>query len=83
MQWIKEYEMGGTYSTPKGNVNAMGFGGKTWKEEIFGRPRRKWKDNSEVNREEVGWQSVDWTDHTQDKDKWRTVSNAVINLGVP
>ena len=75
--------MGGTYSTPKGNVKAEGFGGETWKEETFGRLRRKWEDNSEVESEEGGLQGVDWTYQTQDRDKWRTVLNAVINLGVP
>jgi hypothetical protein len=34
-----------------------------------------------MDREEVGWQVLDWTDQTQDRDKWRTVLNAVINLG--
>jgi hypothetical protein len=53
------------------------------KEEPFGRPRHKWEDNSEVDREEGVWQDVDWTGQTQDRDKWRTVLNAVINLGVP
>jgi len=60
-----------------------GFWWGNLKEELFGRPRRKWEDNSEVDREEVGWQDVDWTVQTQDRDKWRTVLNAVINLGVP
>ena len=48
-----------------------------------------------MNCEEVGWQGLDWTDRTQsqghvdwtdqsqDRDKWRTVLNAVINIGVP
>jgi hypothetical protein len=32
---------------------------------------------------EVGWGSVDWIGLTQDRDKWRALVNAVMNLRVP
>jgi len=33
--------------------------------------------------QEVGYGSMDWIDLTQDRDKWRELVNAVMNLGVP
>jgi hypothetical protein len=32
---------------------------------------------------EVGWDDVDWIVVAQDKDKWRVVLSAVINLRIP
>jgi hypothetical protein len=32
---------------------------------------------------DIGWDGVDWIDMAQDRDKWRTVVNAVLNLRVP
>jgi hypothetical protein len=32
---------------------------------------------------EVGWDGVDWIDVAQERDQWRAVVNAVINLRVP
>jgi hypothetical protein len=36
-----------------------------------------------VDLVEVGWGGVDWIGLAQDKDKWRTLVNAVINHWVP
>jgi len=33
--------------------------------------------------QEVGYGSMDWIDLAQDRDKWRELVNAVMNLGVP
>jgi hypothetical protein len=49
----------------------------------LGRPRRRWKDNIKVDLREVGWGGVDWIDLAQDRDKWRTVVKAAMNLRVP
>ena len=75
--------MAGHIAHPREMWMLRGLGGETWKGEPFVRPRRKWEDNSEVDREEVGWLGMDWTDQSQDMDKWRTVLNAVINIGIP
>jgi hypothetical protein len=31
----------------------------------------------------VGWKGVDWIDMAQDRDRWRALVNAVMNLQVP
>jgi hypothetical protein len=36
-----------------------------------------------VDLYEVGWGGMDWIYQSQDRDKWRAVVNAVMNLLVP
>jgi hypothetical protein len=47
------------------------------------RPGRRWEDNIKVDIKEVVWGGVDWIDLAQDKDRWRALANAVMNLRVP
>jgi hypothetical protein len=49
----------------------------------LGRPRRRWVDNIEMDLLDIGWGGVDWIGLAQDRDKWRALANAVLNLGVP
>jgi hypothetical protein len=49
----------------------------------LGRPRRRWVDNIRMDLQEVECGSVDWIGLAQDRDRWRTVVNAVMNLRVP
>jgi hypothetical protein len=51
----------------------------------LGRPRhtRRWVDNIKMDLLEIGWGSVDWIGLAQDRDKWRALVNAVMNLRVP
>jgi len=49
----------------------------------LGRPRRRWVDNIRVDLEEVGCGYMDWIGLAQDRDRWRTLVSAVMNLGVP
>jgi hypothetical protein len=49
----------------------------------LGRPRRRWVDNIKIDLLEIGWGGVDWIRLAQDRDKWRALVNAVMNLRVP
>jgi hypothetical protein len=49
----------------------------------LGRPRHRWVDNIKTNLAEIGWDGVDWVGLAQDRDKWRALVNAVINVQVP
>jgi hypothetical protein len=48
----------------------------------LGRPRRRWEDNIKMDLQQVGW-GMDWIDMAQDRDRWRAVVSAVMNLRVP
>ena len=48
----------------------------------LGRPRRRWEDNIKMDLKEVGCGGVDWFDLAQDRDRWRDLMNAVMNLRV-
>jgi hypothetical protein len=47
-----------------------------------GRPRHIWEYNIKMDLREVGW-GMDWVDLAQDRNAWRVVVNAVMNLWVP
>ena len=49
----------------------------------LGRPRRRWEDNIKVDLQGVGCERMDWIDLAQDRDRWRALVNAVMNLPVP
>jgi hypothetical protein len=49
----------------------------------LGRPRRRWVDNIRMDLQEVGCGYEDWIGLAQDRDRWRTIVSAVMNLGVP
>jgi hypothetical protein len=49
----------------------------------LGSPRRRWVDNIKMDILEIVWGSVDSIGLAQDRDKWRALVNAVINLRVP
>jgi len=49
----------------------------------LGRPRHKWEDNIKINLQEVGFKYMDWIDLDQDRDRWRALVSAVMNLRVP
>jgi hypothetical protein len=52
-------------------------------ERPLGRPRRRWADNIKIDLREKGWDGMDWIDLAQDRDQWRALMNAVMNLRVP
>ena len=49
----------------------------------LGRPRCRWVDNIRMDLQEVGCGDVDWIGLAQDRDGWRKLVNAVMNLWVP
>jgi hypothetical protein len=59
------------------------FVGKPEGKRPLGRPRRGWVDNIRMDLGEVGWGGVDWIGLAQDRDQWRALMNAVMNLRVP
>jgi hypothetical protein len=48
----------------------------------LGRPRRRWEDGVRMDLKEIGLGGVDWIRLAQDRDRWRAVVSAVMNLGV-
>ena len=49
----------------------------------LGIPRRRWVDNIRMDLQEVGCGYMDWIGLAQDRDRWRTLVSAVMNLRVP
>jgi len=49
----------------------------------LGRPRRRWVENIRMDLQEVGCGYVGWIGLAQDRDRWRTLVSAVMNLRVP
>ena len=47
------------------------------------KPGRRWEDNSKMHLQEVGCVVMDWIELAQDRDRWRELVNAVMNLRVP
>jgi hypothetical protein len=48
----------------------------------LGRPRRRWEDGIRMDLGEIGFGSVDWIRLAHDKNRWRAVVSAVMNLRV-
>jgi hypothetical protein len=47
------------------------------------RPRRRWEDYIQMHLQEVECGNIDWIGLAQDRDRWRVLVNAVMNLRVP
>jgi hypothetical protein len=84
MVQVKEDKMGRAWSTNGEKRNAY----RTLVENPEGkrplrRPRRRWVDNIKIDLREIGWDGMDWIDLAQDRDQWRALLKAGINLRVP
>jgi hypothetical protein len=68
-----------------GHVARMGQERKVYKGLVGkpeGRPRRRWEDGIRMDLREIGLGGVDWIRLPQDRDWWRAVMSAVMNLRV-
>jgi hypothetical protein len=57
--------------------------GKPGGKRPLGRPRRRWEDNIKKDLQEVGCGEMDWIELAQNRDRWRTIMNEVMNLRDP
>ena len=57
--------------------------GKPTGKRPLGRPRRRWEDNIRMDLEEIGINEGNLVDSVQDRDYWRALVNAALNLRVP
>jgi hypothetical protein len=73
-----------------GHVAHMGEGknvyrvlvGKPEEKRVLERPRHSWEDGFKMDVWEIGWGDVEWIHLAQDRDRWRALVNAVMNLRV-
>ena len=49
----------------------------------LGRCKHRWEDSTRMDLEEIGINTRDWLDLVQDRDYWRALMNAALNLRVP
>ena len=49
----------------------------------LGRPRRGWEDNIRMDLQEIDINAGNWVDSAQDRDYWKALVNAALNLRVP
>jgi hypothetical protein len=49
----------------------------------LGRPKYRWEDNMKMDLQEMGCGGMDWIELAQERDRWRALVNAVMNLRVP
>ena len=81
---IEKNEMGwacGAYGWGEGAYSVLV--GKPEGGRPLGRPRRRWVDNIRMDLQKVGCGRVDWIGLVQDRDRWRMLVGAVMNLRVP
>jgi hypothetical protein len=57
--------------------------GKPEGKQLLGRPRLRCEDNIKTHIREVGCGCMDWIDLAEDRDSWRALVNAVMNLRFP
>ena len=61
-----------------------GLVGKPEGKRPFGKLRHRWEDNITMNLQQVvGCGGMDWIELAQDRDRWRALTNVVMNLQAP
>jgi len=59
------------------------FTGKPTGNRLLGRPRHRLEDKIRMDLEEIGNSAGIWVDSAQDRNYWRALVNATLNLRVP
>ena len=57
--------------------------GKPTEKRPLERPGRRWEDNIRMGLEEIGINAGKWVESAQDRNYWRALVNAALNLRVP
>ena len=57
--------------------------GTSTEKRLLGRPRRRWEDNIRMDLEEIGINAGNSVDSAQDRNYWRALVNAALNLRIP
>jgi hypothetical protein len=74
-----------------GHVARMGVGSSVYRifmrkpegKRPLGRPMCRWEDNIKMSLQEVGGGGLDWIELAHDRDRWRALVTAVMNVHVP
>ena len=66
-----------------GRACSQNGGRETRGKRLLGRPRRRWLENIRMDLEEIGINAANWVDSAQDRNYWRTLVNAALNLRDP
>jgi hypothetical protein len=68
-----------------GHVARMKEGRSSFKilADKFANPRHRWEDNIRIDLAEIGDNNRNWIDSGQDRNYWRALLNAALNLRVP
>ena len=78
MRWVKNVAR-----MEEGKSTFKILTGKPTGKRPLGRPRRRWEDNIRMYLEEIGINAGNWIDSAQDRNYWRVLVNAALNLRVP
>ena len=60
-----------------------GFWWGNQSERPLGRPRHRWEGNATMGFKEISWESVNWVDGAQERDKWHALMNVAMNCQFP
>ena len=57
--------------------------GKSKGKRPLGRPRHRCEDNVKMDLQGVECEGMDWINGAQDRDRWQSLVNVVMNIWVP
>jgi hypothetical protein len=82
--WFPAWGLGEGLTTPRRRkkqlVTKCYTGPRNWRQ--LERTRRRWKDNKRTELREIGWEIVGWMHLVQDRDRWLSLVNTVMNFRV-